>query len=200
LILINQIFQKVKNAFDSGVTRDVQFRKKQLTSLKQFMEDNHEAILDCLAKDLSKVPLFVNYLTKMLYFFIIQLLFLPQPRLESVVTEIHGITSDIKMALKHLDDWVKPQPVSKCFLTSFDFPALQYSPMGVVLIIGPWNYPINLNIQPMVGAIAAGNSIILKPSENSPHCSNFLAETLPKYIDKVRGHLLCSLPLISNQM
>ncbi|MEL6694793.1 MAG: aldehyde dehydrogenase family protein [Bacteroidota bacterium] len=87
------------------------------------------------------------------------------------LSEIYAVTGEIKHAIKHLKGWMKPQPVETpvAFLGSSSY--IHYEPKGVCLIISPWNFPINLTFGPLVSAIAAGNTVIIKPSEHTPHCS-----------------------------
>ena len=87
-------------------------------------------------------------------------------------------------ALDHLDKWTTPTPVSKTLITMMDDVYIQHEPFGVALIIGAWNYPVLLAIQPMIGALAAGNCVVLKPSEVSPSTAKFLEEVIPKYFDQ----------------
>uniref|UniRef100_A0A183JKB0 Aldedh domain-containing protein n=1 Tax=Schistosoma curassoni TaxID=6186 RepID=A0A183JKB0_9TREM len=75
--------------------------------------------------------------------------------------------------------------VPSSFITLMDTVTIQKQPYGVVLIISPWNFPFILSFQPLIGAIAAGNSVLLKPSELTPACSQLIAELIPKYLDKV---------------
>lgn len=76
----------------------------------------------------------------------------------------------------------------KTFANAMDSVEIHKDPYGVVLVIGPWNYPIQLTLLPLAGAIAAGNCVIMKPSEVAPASAKFIAETIPKYIDNVRSN------------
>ena len=97
------------------------------------------------------------------------------------------ITNDLIVALRDLDKWMEPRPVGKDLATalSLSSPYLIPEPLGVVAIIGAWNYPLQLTILPLIGAVAAGNAVLLKPSEVSVATSNLLSEQLPKYLDQV---------------
>ncbi|KAM4843431.1 aldehyde dehydrogenase, dimeric NADP-preferring [Thomomys bottae] len=86
--------------------------------------------------------------------------------------------------IKKLPEWAADKPVEKTRQTHQDETYIHSEPLGVVLIIGTWNYPFNLTIQPMVGAIAAGNAVVLKPSEVSENMANLLATIIPQYLDK----------------
>ncbi|MBD2356908.1 aldehyde dehydrogenase [Tolypothrix sp. FACHB-123] len=157
-ISINDIIHKQREFFQTGKTKDVAFRIEKLKILKQAVIENEQAIIQALKADLNK------------------------PEFEAYATEIL-VYKEIDYAIKHIKTWTKPQKAA----VPLEF--LQYSakiypdPLGVVLIIGPWNYPFNLMIGPLVGAIAAGNCTILKPSELAPHTSSLLAGIIAKYFD-----------------
>jgi len=95
------------------------------------------------------------------------------------------VFEDIELTLEHLDEWVKPRSVPKpnLLLWGMDSMEMYPQPYGVMTIIVPWNYPIQLSLVPLVGAIAAGNCVIIKPSEIAPHTEKILAELVPKYLD-----------------
>ncbi|GAA6623577.1 aldehyde dehydrogenase [Scytonema sp. NUACC26] len=157
-VSITDIIARQREFFNTGTTKDIDFRLKQLKVLKQAVSENQEAILQALKADLGK------------------------PEFEAYGTEISTI-KEIARAIKHLKTWAKPQkaPVSLQF-----FPAsaqIYPEPLGVVLIIGPWNYPFHLVFSPLVGAIAAGNCAIIKPSELAPQTSLIISKILQKYFD-----------------
>ncbi|MCB0584434.1 MAG: aldehyde dehydrogenase family protein [Phaeodactylibacter sp.] len=99
-----------------------------------------------------------------------------KPPLEVDLTEIYIITSEIKHTIRNLRRWMKPQNVGTPLPLLGSRSYIQYQPKGVVLIIAPWNFPVNLTFTPMVSAIAAGNCVMLKPSENTPHSSAIMAK------------------------
>jgi aldehyde dehydrogenase (NAD+) len=164
---VHEIVQRQRQFFNSGKTKPVDFRVAQLQALKQAIIDHQAAILAALTADLKK------------------------PEFETFATEI-GVTQEIDYALKHIRTWVKPKRVAAPFT---QFPAtakILPEPLGVVLIIGPWNYPFQLMISPLVGAIAAGNCALLKPSEIAPSTSGVVAEIIqktfdPNYVSIVEG-------------
>ncbi|BAY12672.1 aldehyde dehydrogenase [Calothrix sp. NIES-2098] len=152
------IIRKQRDFFQTGKTKDVNFRIAQLKKLKQAILDNEQAIVQALKADLNK------------------------PEFETYATEIFVI-KEIDYAIKNIKTWTKPKkaPVTIDF---FQYSAKIYpEPLGVALIIGAWNYPFNLVISPLIGAIAAGNCTIIKPSELAPHTSSLLAEVIAKYFD-----------------
>ena len=145
--------------FNKHQTKKLSFRIEQLKLLQQAILDNEAAITKALNADLNK------------------------PELESYVTEIGSCLEEIKYALKHIRSWVKPKKV-RTPLPYLPASSKVYSePLGVVLIIGAWNYPLQLVISPLIGAIAAGNCAIIKPSEIAVNTSTLLAEIIPKYFD-----------------
>uniref|UniRef100_A0A8C6SZU2 Aldehyde dehydrogenase n=1 Tax=Neogobius melanostomus TaxID=47308 RepID=A0A8C6SZU2_9GOBI len=97
--------------------------------------------------------------------------------------ETLGCEGEIRLALQHLSDWAAPRPVEKTLMTLVDQAYVQPQPLGLVLIIGAWNYPWAVTLQPLVGAIAAGNAAIIKPSEVSSHSARAMEELLPLYLD-----------------
>ncbi|KAJ0063996.1 hypothetical protein NL108_015727, partial [Boleophthalmus pectinirostris] len=98
--------------------------------------------------------------------------------------ETLGCEEEIHVALDHLCEWASPRPVERTLLTLQDQVFVQPQPLGLVLIIGAWNYPWAVTLQPLVGAIAAGNAAVIKPSELSCHSSEVMAELLPQYLDQ----------------
>ncbi|MEH2286725.1 aldehyde dehydrogenase [Nostoc sp.] len=155
---IGNIIQTQREFFQTGKTKDVTFRIEQLKNLKQAIIEHEQPIVEALEADLHK------------------------PEVETYLTEI-SVIKDIDYAIKHLQNWTKPQkaPVSWDF---FSYSAKIYpEPLGVVLIIGPWNYPFNLIISPLIGAIAAGNCAIIKPSEIASHTSDVIAKIIAKHFD-----------------
>lgn len=157
--ILEKTIDPLRSSFASGKTRSVVFREKQLTAFLRLLEENRNEIIDALAKDLRKSTT------------------------ESVVYEVDFVYNDIKMTLDKLRKWMKPEAQPKTVVNIMDNVFLHSEPYGVVLIIGPWNYPINLTLVPLAGAIAAGNCVLLKPSEVATACSKLIAQTIPKYLD-----------------
>jgi aldehyde dehydrogenase (NAD+) len=175
---ISEIIQKQRQFFATGKTKDLEFRREQLQRLKQAILDRQEAIVAAVKADLNR-PEFEAYF------------------------EIASI-SDVNYALKHLKSWAKPKKVP----TPIDqFPGsakIHPEPLGVVLIIGPWNYPFQLMISPLVGAIAAGNCAILKPSEIAANTSRVVTDLVentfdPAYITAVEGGVETSQQLLAEK-
>ncbi|MGK7873143.1 MAG: aldehyde dehydrogenase [Xenococcaceae cyanobacterium] len=175
---ISDLLHQQRQFFATGKTKDVAFRIEQLKRLKQAITNHQRAILDALKADLNK-PEFEGYF------------------------EI-TVIQDINYALKHIKSWIKPKKV-KAPLNQFPASARIYpEPLGMVLIIGPWNYPFSLMISPLIGAIAAGNCVILKPSEIAPQTSHVLADIInntfePGYIAVVEGGVETSQQLLAER-
>lgn len=156
---INSILSKQRHFFNTHQTKDISFRIEQLNILKQAISDHETAIEKALKADLSK------------------------PQFEAYGAEAGACIQEIKYVLKHLKTWSKPKKIKT---SPIQFPAsakIYYEPLGVVLIIGPWNYPFQLVIYPLIGAIAAGNCAIIKPSEVAANTSYLLADLISKYFD-----------------
>lgn len=152
--------QRLRATFRSRVTVPEQFRRAQLQQLLRMLEENEESILKALHQDLAK------------------------PKFEAVLSEMVIVINEVHFALSNLSSWLQPEYVTKTLATKVDTCYVQREPLGVVLIIGPWNYPIHLLLLPLVGAIAAGNCVVIKPSEVSPAVEAVVAELVPKYLSQ----------------
>lgn len=126
---------------------DIRYRKEKLKALRASIIAHEEALIDALYSDFRK------------------------PAFETVVTETQYVIADISYTLTHLNHWAKPLWVWPSLLTFPNTDRIYRQPYGEVLIIAPWNYPFQLALSPLVAAIAAGNRVVLKPSELTPHTS-----------------------------
>jgi len=108
---------------------------------------------------------------------------LGKPELEALSADLAIVTGEVDVALKNLARWTRPEKVATPLAQQPGRSWIQREPLGVVLVIAPWNYPVQLLLLPAVGAIAAGNAVVLKPSEVSAHVSAVLAELVPRYLD-----------------
>ena len=99
------------------------------------------------------------------------------------LTEIKAVTKEAEHAIAHLDDWMEPDRVSSPLLFTGTRSEIHYEPKGVALILSPWNYPVNLTLGPLIGAIAAGNCAVLKPSEHTPHTAAALQDFIADLYD-----------------
>ncbi|XP_035119407.3 aldehyde dehydrogenase family 3 member B2 isoform X2 [Callithrix jacchus] len=152
--------RRLREAFHSGCTRPAAFRAEQLQALGRFLQENKQLLHDALAQDLHKSAF------------------------DSDISELIICQNEINLALKNLQAWMKDTPASTNLFTKLDSAFVRKEPFGLVLIIAPWNYPINLTLVPLVGALAAGNCVVLKPSEISQGTEKVLAEVLPRYLDQ----------------
>ncbi|XP_072312196.1 aldehyde dehydrogenase family 3 member A2-like [Eucyclogobius newberryi] len=153
-------FQRARKAFRSGRTRPLEFRRQQLKNLLRFMTERKKEIADAVKKDLGK------------------------SERGTELFETLGCEGELHLALEHLSEWAAPRPVERTLLTLSDQAYVRPEPLGLVLIIGAWNYPWAVTLQPLVGAIAAGNAAVIKPSEVSSHSAKAMAELLPQYLDQ----------------
>ncbi|HYF80500.1 MAG TPA: aldehyde dehydrogenase [Symbiobacteriaceae bacterium] len=166
--------------FDSGITRTYEFRVQQLRALKAAVKENEERILKALHVDLRK------------------------PAYEAFITEVGFLYAEINHVLKHLAGWMKPRRVGTPLQMLPGRSAIHSEPRGRVLIIGAWNYPFQLILAPLVGAIAAGNVAVLKPSELAPATvavlSDLISKTFPhKYVAVVEGGVQTSQALLARR-
>ena len=170
---------KLRHYFNSGITRPVSFRKEQLKKLKAAILKYEQEIYDALYTDLKKSPE------------------------ESWVTEVGFVIAEINNTLKHIHGWAAPERVPTNLLNLPSVSKIIKDPLGVVLIIAPWNFPFQLLINPMVGAIAAGNCVVLKPSEfataTETIIKKIIEETFSKeYILYIQGDGQKVIPEIMN--
>uniref|UniRef100_A0A674EHV7 Aldehyde dehydrogenase n=1 Tax=Salmo trutta TaxID=8032 RepID=A0A674EHV7_SALTR len=162
------VIDRLRASFRSGMTFPEQFRMTQLQNLLSLVEENEQLIQDALHKDLHK------------------------PKFESVLSEIQITLNDLYFAMENLRTWMQPEyNIGKNLATRMDDCFIRREPLGVVLIIGAWNYPLHLILLPLVAAIAAGNCAILKPSEICQATEQLLAELIPKYLSQDCYAVLC---------
>ncbi|MFQ5697985.1 MAG: aldehyde dehydrogenase family protein [Myxococcota bacterium] len=152
-----EIVARLRSAFESGRTRPLEWRRSQLRALRALLTERAEVFVEALAADLGK------------------------PALEAHAADVAQGKIEAGTALRRLRRWTRPERVGR--VPFIGRGRVLREPLGVVLIIAPWNYPVGLLLAPAVGAIAAGNAVVLKPSEVTPHTSAALAEWLPRYLD-----------------
>lgn len=157
---VTSIVREQKQFFHTGKTKELAYRLSSLRKLRDAVKRYEPDIVTALKRDLNK------------------------SEAESYTTEIGFVLQEITYAMKHLKAWVKPKKV-KAPLTHFGSRSMIYpEPYGVTLIISPWNYPFQLSVAPLVGAIAAGNCAVIKPSEYAPHVSKLLDQMLEGIFEK----------------
>jgi aldehyde dehydrogenase (NAD+) len=150
---------RLRQTFATGRTRDLKWRKEQLLALKQLMVENESKVADALEKDLGRSPF------------------------EAWLVDVASTTGEAAYAAKNVGKWAKR---SHRLLELSQLPGrgwVEHEPYGTVLIIGAWNFPFALTLGPAAGAIAAGNTLVLKPSEVAPASSALMAELVPRYLD-----------------
>ena len=145
--------------FETGVTKSLSWRLSQLDALEHLLMEREQDILDALHADLGK------------------------PATEAFGSEIGLPLSELRLTRKKLASWMKPERVRTSLLAMPGRSYIYKEPLGVTLIIAPWNYPFQLVVLPLIGAIAAGNCAVVKPSEISPNVSALIAKWLPKNLD-----------------
>jgi aldehyde dehydrogenase (NAD+) len=152
--------EEMRQYFDTGATRSYAFRKKQLEVLRQAVQDHEEEIYAALFADLKK------------------------SKEECWVTENGFFMAEMSAMLDGLKSWMEPESVSTNMLNLPSSSRIEKEPMGVVLIIGPWNYPFQLLFAPLIGAIAAGNAVVLKPSEFAPATADLMQKIIESVFPK----------------
>ena len=162
------IIARQRAFFQSGATRTQEFRRAQLRTLLDTLVAHEAALLSALHEDLRKSPF------------------------DAYTAEVGFVLGEIRHALRHLASWMKPERRSAPLLAWPARGSIRQEPRGLALIIGPWNYPLQLLLSPLVGAIAAGNCAVLKPSEFAPQTAaaigRIIAAAFPiEYIALVQG-------------
>jgi aldehyde dehydrogenase (NAD+) len=153
------VLAQVRSVFNTGRTRPVEWREQQLRAIERMCEERESEISAALVADLGRSAF------------------------EAWLGDIASTKTEAVYARKHLRKWMKPKRTG---LPVAHLPGkawVQYDPLGVVLIIGPWNYPFFLCMSPLVAAVAAGNAAVIKPSELAPATSALIAELVPQYLD-----------------
>ena len=154
--------------FATGATLPIDFRIEQLKRLKSLLQTHESEIADALKKDLHKASM------------------------EAIFTEVLLVIKELDVVIKHLKKWMRPRKIPTPFFMWPGRSEIQFEPYGSVLIISPWNYPFMLIMSPLIGAISAGNCVILKPSEIAVHTENLITRLIatyfsPNYIAAVKG-------------
>ncbi|AEN88693.1 Aldehyde dehydrogenase (NAD) [Priestia megaterium WSH-002] len=172
-----ELTKKQLSFFNSGKTKDVAFRIETLKKLRELVVRHEEDILKAVKADLNK------------------------PEMEAKRAEVGLVLSEIDFAVENLAEWAEPKEVETPSTHAGAKSYIYQDPYGLALVIAPWNYPFQLAVSPVVGAIAAGNCVVLKPSELTPHTSSLLAkmfnENFPEeYLTVVEGEVETSTALL----
>ena len=139
---------------------DINFRKTILQKLLNVIQTSEKEICDAIYKDFKK------------------------PEFEAVLTETNYVISELKSSIKNINSWAKPKKVSASLLNFPSSDCIISEPYGKVLVIAPWNYPFQLALCPLISAVAAGNQVVLKPSELTPNTSTIIAKIISEVFDK----------------
>ncbi|MEH7020633.1 aldehyde dehydrogenase [Priestia megaterium] len=172
-----ELTKKQLSFFNSGKTKDVAFRIETLKKLRELVVRHEDDILKAVKADLNKAEI------------------------EAKRAEVGLVLSEIDFAVKNLAEWAAPKEVETPSTHAGAKSYIYQDPYGLALVIAPWNYPFQLAVSPVVGAIAAGNCVVLKPSELTPHTSSLLAkmfnENFPEeYLTVVEGEVETSTALL----
>ncbi len=163
---LQALFASQQNFFATGKTREVAFRREALKKLRSAILMHEQELYDALQKDLHKSAF------------------------ESYASEIGFVLEELRFHLNHLKKWTRPRRVSS---TIVSFPArarLKHEPLGTVLIIAPWNYPFQLMMAPLIGAVSAGNTVMLKPSEIAENTASVIAKIINNSFEKEYLHVV----------
>ena len=157
---ISQVVSQTRSAFQSGVTRPLSWRKAQLEAMIRMIEEHQDEFSAALKSDLGRGVE------------------------EAWMYDLGFTIAEVKLMLKNLKKWTSARKVPTPIVSKPGSSRRIPEPLGTVLVIAPWNYPVQLLLVPAAGAIAAGNAVVLKPSEVSPATSAALAKFIPQYLDK----------------
>lgn len=171
--------EKLRQYFNSGITKPYNFRKEQLQKLKASILKHEQDLYNALHNDLKKSPE------------------------ENWVTELGFVIAEINAALKNLKGWMRPERKGTNLVNLPSSSRVMKEPLGVVLVVGPWNYPFMLLLTPVVGAIAAGNCVVIKPSEFATTTDTVIKKIIhesfpPEYILYVQGDGATVIPDMMN--
>ena len=156
---VSSVVEKQRKFFASAQTREFAFRSDALLKVEKYLINHREQLLQALAEDLRK------------------------PALEAFLAEYYFLLQEVRLIRKGLKKWMKPKKVKCPIYFQPCKSSVVREPFGVILIIAPWNYPIQLAISPLIAAIAAGNTVVLKPSEVSTASERFLVEMVAECFD-----------------
>ncbi|MCH8477372.1 MAG: aldehyde dehydrogenase family protein [Wenzhouxiangella sp.] len=153
------MIESLRQSFASGLTRPLDWRRGQLYALERMLKENEPAISKALVADLAK------------------------PEQEVLLGELSLLYAEIRHAQRNLKRWSRARRVFTPMVGQPGRSWVQPEPLGVVLIMGAWNYPVQLVLSPLIPALAAGNCAVIKPSEIAAHTADLMAELIPRYLD-----------------
>jgi len=175
-----ELIQKQRDFFATQQTKDIAFRKRALKHLQREIIAREDDICDAIYKDFKK------------------------PKFETLAAETQFVLAELKLALKNIDIWARPERKSATLMNWPSSDWIYKEPYGAVLVIAPWNYPFQLAIAPMIGAITAGNTVVIKPSEATPNTASIISEIvsavfLPEHVAVVEGGVEVSQKLLAEK-
>jgi aldehyde dehydrogenase (NAD+) len=156
----SEVVGRLRESFGAGITRPLEWRHGQLQALQRMLHENEREFLEAMREDLGRSPA------------------------ESWATDIWFVTNQVGHTARHLREWARPRRAAVPWVLQPARARVMPEPLGVALIIAPWNYPLQLTLLPMAAAIAAGNCVIGKPSEVAPCSAEALARHVPRYLDE----------------
>lgn len=156
---IGEAIQRLRETVESGKTRSMTWRERQLDGVIRFAETHTDELLEAMSVDLGR------------------------PNIEGWLADVGSAITEAKHVRKNFKKWAKPRKRRIPLVSQPGSATVRPEPLGVALLICPWNYPVNLVLEPLVAALAAGNTVVIKPSELSPATSGLIASELPKYLD-----------------
>ncbi len=177
---IKELMSLQRDFFNSQATKNVHFRIKQLKKLRSAIRTYRQDIIDAIYKDFKK------------------------SEFEVLSSEIGIVMDELDIHIRKLRSWTRPKKIFPHLANFISFDKIYHDPFGQVLIISPWNYPFNLAITPLIGAISGGNTVVLKPSEFSPNTSAVVKEIIqsifePKYVAVVEGDVKTARALLDEK-
>ncbi len=173
-----ELLRKQRDFFAIQQTKNISFRKKALKRLQQEIIAREDDVAEAIYKDFKK------------------------PKFETLAAETQFVLAELKLALRNIDLWARPERKSATLMNWPSSDRIYKEPYGAVLIIAPWNYPFQLAFAPLVGAVAAGNTVVVKPSEVTPHTATIISEIVsavfePEHVTVVEGGVEVSQKLLA---
>ncbi|KAK7261538.1 hypothetical protein RIF29_27852 [Crotalaria pallida] len=167
---------KMRRYYRSGKTKEASWRESQLKGLGNFIMEKDDEILKALKQDLGK------------------------HQVEAFRDELGTLMKSLNFAIKYLRKWMAAQEAKLPQIALLSSAEIVPEPLGLVLIISSWNFPFGLSLEPLIGAVAAGNTVVLKPSELSPSCASLLSTVLPTYLDNDAIKVIQGGPTVGEQL
>ncbi|CAF4833148.1 unnamed protein product [Rotaria sp. Silwood1] len=157
--IIENIFKDLRQSFNNGKTKSLSWRKKQIEQIYKMCDEQKHVFASAAYTDFHR------------------------PKSETILFDCGAIRNECIHTLNHIDEWVRDKKMSDAFIFAALDKYIHPEPLGISLIIGSWNYPFLVTLTPLIGAIAAGNCVILKPSELAPNSAVIMATMIERYLD-----------------